>query len=93
MTSFGSRADILSQREPHQAELLEFVLSQCVAQGEDELGAEKLPDHLALRYGTPADAMRTLGGVAKVRLAFRGFQEAVLAQRRRAQMRPDAAQP
>ncbi len=69
------RADILSRQDPKQAEFLEFVLSQYVAEGEEELGAEKLPDLLALKYGTPSDALQRLGKVEEVRRAFLGFQE------------------
>jgi type I restriction enzyme R subunit len=69
------RADILSQQDPKQAEFLDFVLSQYVEAGEDELDSEKLPDLLSLKYGTPADALKSLGKAEDVRRAFRGFQE------------------
>jgi len=70
------RADILSRQDPKQAEFLDFVLSQYVTEGEEELGSEKLPDLLTLKYGTPADAIRHLGGKAEdVRRTFRGFQQ------------------
>jgi type I restriction enzyme R subunit len=69
------RSDILSRQDPTQAEFLDFVLSQYVAEGEEELGSEKLPDLLALKYGSPADAIRQLGKAEDVRRAFRGFQE------------------
>src|SRR5690606_28848873 len=69
------RADILSRHDHKQADFLEFVLSQYVAEGEEELGSDKLPDLLTLKYGSPADALRSLGKVEDVRRAFRGFQE------------------
>lgn len=69
------RGDILSLRNERQAEFLEFVLAQYVAQGEDELSADKLPDLLALKYGTPADALRHLGKAEDVRRSFREMQE------------------
>jgi type I restriction enzyme R subunit len=69
------RADILSRQDPKRAEFLDFVLSQYVEQGEDELQAGKLPDLLELKYGTPADAVRQLGGVEDVRSTFRRFQK------------------
>jgi type I restriction enzyme R subunit len=68
------RADILSRRRESEAEFLDFVLSQYVAEGEEELGAEKLPDLMALKYGTPADALRHLGTAEDVRRAFRDLQ-------------------
>jgi type I restriction enzyme R subunit len=69
------RNDILSRYDPKQAEFLDFVLSQYVAEGEDELQSGKLPDLLELKYGTPADAIRELGRAEDVRRAFRGFQK------------------
>ncbi|MDX6771099.1 MAG: type I restriction-modification enzyme R subunit C-terminal domain-containing protein [Elusimicrobiota bacterium] len=69
------RADILSDTDPRQAEFLDFVLSQYVAEGEGELGADKLPDLLALRYGTPTDALRHLGNAEDVRRSFRQLQQ------------------
>ena len=64
-----------SRHDHKQADFLEFVLSQYVAEGEEELGSDKLPDLLTLKYGSPADALRSLGKVEDVRRAFRGFQE------------------
>jgi type I restriction enzyme R subunit len=69
------KSDILSRQDPRQAEFLEFVLSQYVVEGEDELDADKLPDLLSLKYGTPSEALRELGKAEDVRRAFRGFQE------------------
>lgn len=69
------RADILSDRDPRQAEFLEFVLSQYVEEGENELDAEKLPHLLELKYGTPQDAVQRLGSPATIRQTFRQFQK------------------
>jgi type I restriction enzyme R subunit len=74
------RATILSRYEPKQAEFLDFVLSQYVAEGEDELGTEKLPDLLGLKYGTPSDAVAHLGSVSDIRQTFRGFQKGLYEQ-------------
>jgi type I restriction enzyme R subunit len=74
------RSDILSQRGEKQAEFLDFVLSQYVAEGEEELGADKLPDLMALKYGTPADALRQLGTAEDVRRAFRELQRELYRQ-------------
>lgn len=68
------RDDILSRYEPKQAEFLDFVLSQYVVEGEGELGTDKLPDLLELKYGSSNDAVRQLGAVREIRQAFRGFQ-------------------
>ncbi len=51
------------------------MLSQYVTEGEAKLEPEKLPDLLQLKYGTPADAVRRLGGVSDIRSTFRGFQQ------------------
>jgi type I restriction enzyme R subunit len=69
------RADILSREEPRQSEFLEFVLSQYVAEGEQELDDEKLPRLLNLKYGTAGEAVRKLGNVSDIRQTFRGFQQ------------------
>ena len=68
------RADILSRYDAKQQAFLDFVLSQYVAEGEAELGMDKLPDLLDLKYGSPSDAVRELGSVAGIRRTFRGFQ-------------------
>src|SRR5690606_14939587 len=68
------RADILSRQDVRRAEFLDFVLSQYVAAGEEELDPGKLPGLLELKYGTPLDAVRELGTVNDIRQAFRGFQ-------------------
>lgn len=68
------RAGILSGRDAKSQAFLDFVLAQYVAQGEDELGMDKLPDLLDLKYGSPSDAVRELGSVSEIRNTFRGFQ-------------------
>jgi type I restriction enzyme R subunit len=68
------RARILANRDAKRQAFLNFVLSQYVAEGEEELGMDKLPDLLNLKYGSPSDAVRELGSVADIRDTFRGFQ-------------------
>ncbi len=68
------RASILSRHDAKQQAFLDFVLSQYVAEGEEELGMDKLPDLLDLKYGSASDAVRELGSVAEIRSTFRGFQ-------------------
>lgn len=69
------RANILSRYDAKQQAFLEFVLSQYVAEGEEELGTDKLPDLLDLKYGSPTDAVRELGSVSDIRSTFTGFQK------------------
>lgn len=68
------RASILSRYDGKQQAFLDFVLSQYVAEGEAELGMDKLPNLLELKYGSPGDAVRALGSVADIKETFRGFQ-------------------
>ncbi len=68
------RASILSRYDANQQAFLDFVLSQYVAEGEAELGMDKLPDLLDLKYGSSRDAVRRLGSVAHIKSTFRGFQ-------------------
>lgn len=69
------RTNILSRYDTEQQAFLDFVLSQYVAQGEEELDTDKLPDLLDLKYGSPTDAVRELGSVAEIRSTFTGFQK------------------
>ena len=73
------RASILARDDAKQGVFLDFVLSQYVAEGENELATDKLPDLLTLKYGSGADAVRELGGVAEIRHAFTGFQKGLYA--------------
>ena len=58
-----------------QQAFVDFVLAQYVAQGVDELDAEKLPALLKLRYNHAiADAFVDLGRPEQVRRVFVGFQ-------------------
>lgn len=69
------RADILSRNDPRQADFLDFVLSQYVAQGEEELATDKLPDLLSVKYGSSSEGLRAIGAsVREVQETFRGFQ-------------------
>ncbi len=58
-----------------QQQFLSFVLDHYVTQGVGELDQGKLPDLLALKYHSVADAVAELGSVAEIRDAFIGFQE------------------
>ena len=54
---------------------LEFVLSQYVSQGVEELDQEKLSALIALKYGSAHEAAATLGGAPLIRDTFVGFQQ------------------
>ena len=54
---------------------LAFVLSQYVQEGVGELDQDKLPHLLELKYKAVTDAAEQLGGVARIRDAFVGFQK------------------
>ncbi len=70
----ASRPFISAQYEPKLRAFLDFVLAQYVSEGVGELDQAKLPHLLELRYRAISDAALELGGVAKIREAFVGFQ-------------------
>ena len=53
---------------------LDFVLGEYVKEGVAELDEAKLSPLLQVKYGDLNDAARELGGAAKIRAAFVGFQ-------------------
>jgi len=61
--------------DENQQEFIKFVLDQYVQKGVEELGEEKLPELLNLKYHTVSDAERYLGNVQKIRLRFFDFQK------------------
>ena len=70
----ASRPFISAQYEPKLRAFLDFVLAQYASEGVGELDQAKLPHLLELRYRAISDAALELGGVAKIREAFVGFQ-------------------
>jgi type I restriction enzyme R subunit len=58
-----------------QRSFLEFVLSQYVAEGIDELDQDKLSPLLILRYDAISDAVLELGAPVEIRDMFAGFQK------------------
>ncbi len=70
----ASRPFITAHYDPKLQTFLDFVLSQYVSEGVGELDQAKLPHLLELRYRAISDAAVELGGVAKIREAFVGFQ-------------------
>ena len=64
----------LDNYDPKQQEFLNFVLSQYVKQGVEELDDSKIGDLLILKYNAIADAKKELGDIPSIRNAFIGFQ-------------------
>ncbi|WP_026750960.1 EcoAI/FtnUII family type I restriction enzme subunit R [Sediminibacterium sp. C3] len=74
-TDRADRAKIhLDNYDPKQQEFLNFVLSQYVKQGVEELDDTKIGDLLVLKYHAIADAKKVLGDIATIRNTFIGFQ-------------------
>ena len=59
---------------PKLQAFLDFVLTQYVQQGVNELDQEKLGSLLVLKYHTIDDATSALGSAGIIRDAFVGFQ-------------------
>ncbi len=70
-----SQPRIFKTLNPHEKEFIEFVLSQYISDGVEELSVEKLPELLKLKYFTLPDAIRMLGSVEEIRELFIGFQK------------------
>lgn len=68
------RVTIMSGYDPKLQAFLDFVLTQYVQQGVNELDQEKLGSLLELKYHTIDDATSELGSVRIIRDAFVGFQ-------------------
>ena len=71
-----SRKDLIfSHYSDKQQGFLDFILSQYIQEGVGELGEEKLPGLIDVKYGTPQDAVAELGQVGEIREMFLGFQK------------------
>jgi type I restriction enzyme R subunit len=66
---------ILGHYDDKQREFLNFVLSQYIKEGEQELDQAKLPSLLELKYQAVSDATEKLGSIASIRGVFVGFQQ------------------
>ncbi len=71
----AAEKDIDQSCNDKQKEFIDFVLSQYIESGVDELALEKLPSLLEIKYRTIADAERMLGETENIRLLFSGFQK------------------
>jgi type I restriction enzyme, R subunit len=69
------RADIFAHYDSKLQEFLDFVLSQYVKEGVEDLEQEKLSKLLELKYHNINDAAAALGGVPIIRDTFVGFQQ------------------
>lgn len=68
------RDSIFSHYDAKLQTFLDFVLSQYVKEGVGELDQAKLPQLLQLKYRAISEAAAELGGTARIRDAFVGFQ-------------------
>ena len=74
-TDRADRAKIhLDNYDRKQQDFLNFVLSQYIKQGVEELDDTKIGDLLVLKYHAIADAKKELGDIATIRNTFIGFQ-------------------
>ena len=72
-----AQPEIKAHYSDKQRAFLDFVLSQYVREGVDELDMEKLPALLRLRYGGLPDALPQLGSMQQIKGLFVGFQRHV----------------
>jgi type I restriction enzyme R subunit len=66
---------ILEKLNDKEREFLDFVLNKYLEKGFEELGEEKLPILLNLKYNAIANAEQNLGDVEKIRSIFFTFQK------------------
>jgi type I restriction enzyme R subunit len=74
-----AQLNIFKSLDNNQKEFLEFVLSKYVETGIEELGQEKLPDLLKIKYSAINDATELLGGDNRIRATFFNFQQHLFA--------------
>jgi type I restriction enzyme, R subunit len=70
-----AQSKIFAMLNNRQKEFLEFVLSQYIETGVEELDQDKLPDLLTLKYQAINDAVEILGGTENIRTVFVDFQK------------------
>jgi type I restriction enzyme R subunit len=69
------RAGIFARYDGELQQFLDFVLSQYVKEGFEELDQDKLGKLLELKYHSINDAVAALGGAPQIAQAFIGFQQ------------------
>jgi type I restriction enzyme R subunit len=70
----ASRKRIYADLEPNQRQFVDFVLSQYLDLGVDELQQERLPQLLAIKFHGQMEGIQALGGTDKARATFIEFQ-------------------
>jgi len=70
-----AQSQIFTSLTNEQKQFVEFVLSKYIEMGVEELGQDKLPDLLKLKYQALDDAKRILGDIQSIRELFVGFQK------------------
>lgn len=75
-----TKTEIFAGLDDKQKEFLDFVLSKYKEKGVEELGEEKLPILLNLKYHAIADAEKSLGDVSRIRSVYFAFQERLYAR-------------
>lgn len=75
-----AKNDIFAGLDEKQKEFLEFVLSKYKEKGVEELGEDKLPVLLNLKYHAIANAEQSLGDVESIRSVFFNFQKKLYAK-------------
>jgi len=68
------KAAVSSTYEDKLAAFLEFVLGQYVETGVEDLSREKLSDYLTIKFGSPGEGAKELGGIDKAIESYIGFQ-------------------
>lgn len=76
----NSKENIFEGIDEKNKEFLDFILSKYEKKGVEELGEEKLPILLNLKYNSPADAINILGDVGSIRSTFFSFQKHLYAK-------------
>ena len=69
------KPQILSAYDDKLQSFLDYVLAQYVKEGVGELDQDKLPALLQLKYRALDAAAKAIGGHARIREAFVGFQK------------------
>jgi type I restriction enzyme R subunit len=62
-----------------ERDFIQFIRDLYIKQGVEELGTSKLPDLIAMKYGSLPDGMKALGGVNAAKDAFVNFQRCLYA--------------
>jgi type I restriction enzyme R subunit len=70
----ASISDIHGELDPRQQEFVDFIMTQYVQLGVDELDREKLPQLIEVKYGNLNDGLDKIGGIDKAMAAFLGSQ-------------------